>query len=289
MKRNWLIRTYSNQILGPVTRKKILDLLDRKMLTENDELSSGNGYWFFVHEKDLLKNYVIDGIEQTFNPISEAPTLLAVTAANPDITSFVSREVFVENNDSSKQDESFDGKIPEGTDLEFPEVVQNTNRDERSLIERRMEMAPGRPINKNDENIVSNPLKEENVSLPKNEDLEYPTGIDEINEKDLTTPFEISSETLVDLNNTEPTSSKKINRKMIYVKVPKFYETKKFIFALVFLILAIAFFLYSILGGHFSYFLGKPLSFIEYLIPTTYAENSLLVKKKVSIHLNLKI
>ena len=46
MERNWLIRTTQNQILGPVAKAKLLEFLQKGALGLNDEVSSGNGYWF---------------------------------------------------------------------------------------------------------------------------------------------------------------------------------------------------------------------------------------------------
>ncbi len=75
--RNWLIRTRSMQILGPVSIKKVHELIEKNSLRAEDELSSGNGYWFALRETELLEKYVNNQIPQGFNPITEAKTLLA--------------------------------------------------------------------------------------------------------------------------------------------------------------------------------------------------------------------
>ena len=54
--KNWLIRTKTNYILGPISRDKLLELIQSGSLTDEDELCSGNGFWFYYREKDLL-NY----------------------------------------------------------------------------------------------------------------------------------------------------------------------------------------------------------------------------------------
>lgn len=79
--KNWLIRTRQKQILGPISREKLIELSGQQppVLGEEDELCSGNGYWFFVKEKDLFDRYVLNGEVQSFNPISEAKDVL-----NPD-------------------------------------------------------------------------------------------------------------------------------------------------------------------------------------------------------------
>ncbi len=70
--KNWLIRTRTNFILGPVSREKLLELIESGSLTEEDELCSGNGYWFYVREKKLLQHYLFENNPQEYNPVSEA-------------------------------------------------------------------------------------------------------------------------------------------------------------------------------------------------------------------------
>ena len=70
--KNWLIRTKTNYILGPVSREKLIELIDTGSLTDEDEICSGNGFWFYFREKDLLNHYLINGQKQEFNPVSEA-------------------------------------------------------------------------------------------------------------------------------------------------------------------------------------------------------------------------
>lgn len=72
----WLIRTTQRQLLGPVSKEKILSFLEKGALAPEDELTSGNGYWFSVKEKDLVEKYLLGDIPQSFNPISEAPSVL---------------------------------------------------------------------------------------------------------------------------------------------------------------------------------------------------------------------
>jgi len=78
MVKNWLIRTRQKQILGPISREKLIELSGQQppVLSEEDELCSGNGYWFFVKETDLFDRYVVNGEVQSFNPISEAKDVL---------------------------------------------------------------------------------------------------------------------------------------------------------------------------------------------------------------------
>ena len=54
MMKNWLVRTFDKKILGPISREKLLELLRDNKLSESDEVCSGNHYWVYIKEKDLL-------------------------------------------------------------------------------------------------------------------------------------------------------------------------------------------------------------------------------------------
>ena len=70
--KNWLIRTKTNFILGPVSKEKLLELIDSGSLTDEDEICSGNGFWFYFREKEFVQRYLFENNQQEFNPVSEA-------------------------------------------------------------------------------------------------------------------------------------------------------------------------------------------------------------------------
>ncbi len=72
MKKNWLIRTKNNHILGPVSKEKINELISSGTIKGDDEICSGNGYWLFVREQELVEKYVVGDVDQGFNPVQEA-------------------------------------------------------------------------------------------------------------------------------------------------------------------------------------------------------------------------
>ncbi len=76
MGKNWLIRTKSNHILGPVSKEKVNELYQNGSIKQDDEICSGNGYWFFIRESDLVEKYLLGNQHQSFNPISEAKDVL---------------------------------------------------------------------------------------------------------------------------------------------------------------------------------------------------------------------
>jgi hypothetical protein len=80
MDKNWLIRTKSNHILGPVSKEKVLELYKNGSIKPDDEICSGNGYWFFIRETDMVSRFLLGQEVQGFNPISEAKDVLTSTA-----------------------------------------------------------------------------------------------------------------------------------------------------------------------------------------------------------------
>ncbi len=70
----WMIRTRHNHLLGPISKSKLLELLDSGSLDQEDEICSGNGYWFKIKETEFINRFVKGAEIQGFNPVSEALT-----------------------------------------------------------------------------------------------------------------------------------------------------------------------------------------------------------------------
>jgi outer membrane biosynthesis protein TonB len=81
MDKNWLIRTKSNHILGPVSKEKVLELFNNGSIKNDDEVCSGNGYWFFIREEDMVARFLLGDEQQGFNPISEAKDVLTAPSS----------------------------------------------------------------------------------------------------------------------------------------------------------------------------------------------------------------
>lgn len=108
MEKNWLIRTKNNRILGPISKRKVLELIDNKSIKGDDEVCSGNGYWFFVKEDLLVDKYIRSNEVQGFNPVQEAQTVVA-------------------NGLEDEQQPTWNqggASIPSEDDLEYPEVEE---------------------------------------------------------------------------------------------------------------------------------------------------------------------
>lgn len=76
MEKNWLIRTKSNHILGPISREKVVELRSNGSIRPDDEICQGNGYWLFLRETELVDRFLIAQEPQGFNPICEAKDVL---------------------------------------------------------------------------------------------------------------------------------------------------------------------------------------------------------------------
>jgi hypothetical protein len=113
MMKNWLIRTKNNHILGPISLIKLKDLIENGSVKSDDEICSGNGYWFYIKEKELVEKYIYREKKQGFNPISEAKSVLT-----PDLEETYEEEVKLDEMDSS----SNNIHLPKNEDLEYPDL-----------------------------------------------------------------------------------------------------------------------------------------------------------------------
>lgn len=179
--KNWLIRTSNFQILGPVSKEKIVEFLNKGSLKGEDEVTCGNGYWFLIKEQDLVEKYLLGNIPQTFNPISEAPNVL--TANNsPEQTGThnkITKPVKAKETGSDEINLPDDGDLeypdmtlPEDGDLEYPDMGAPSG--EMSLDSLDTGPAPVAPKASKPTPVELNPEDELEGLLPDDEDLEYP-------------------------------------------------------------------------------------------------------------------
>ena len=151
MERNWLIRTSQNQILGPVAKLKLLEFIQKGALGMTDEVTSGNGYWFSLKEKDLVEKYLYGDIPQGYNPISESKSVLS-KRDNPEKTTSINSAPA--NNNATQVIKLSDlgpGLAPKAEDLSFPDITV---------------VKTGTPVLNFDE--------EQDLKLPTQDDLEFP-------------------------------------------------------------------------------------------------------------------
>lgn len=163
MEKNWLIRTYQKQILGPVAKDKIVSFVEKGALGDSDEICSGNGFWFQVREKDLINKFVLNSETQSFNPISETKDILTAN-----LKSVVSKEeeTALESRMISEDElETRTIALPSFNDLEYP---RNSELKVEVTIERQFSV----------DNTNNNIVPTKSPVVPQAEDLEYPTSSD---------------------------------------------------------------------------------------------------------------
>ena len=113
MIRNWLIRTKSNRIIGPLSKEKVIGYYQAGKLHLEDEITQGNGFWLKVSEEELVRKYLLKAEEQSFNPISEAEDVLTVSNIV---------EKFPHSRSQNLE------QLPTDEDLEYPDI-ESTNPD----------------------------------------------------------------------------------------------------------------------------------------------------------------
>lgn len=125
MVKNWLLRLKSKDILGPVSKNKVIELYKNGSIKPEDELCSGNGYWFYVKEKDLVNRYLMGDEIQSFNVISEAVDVLRKEGH---VTSIITKEALPHAEET---------KLPESNDLEYPEMPNQSDLEYPDMPEKK--------------------------------------------------------------------------------------------------------------------------------------------------------
>ena len=135
-----------------MAKSKVLEFLQKGALGLNDEVTSGNGYWFSLKEKDLIDKYLFGDVPQGYNPISESKSVLS-KRENPDKT--MSLNATPANKTQVLKGGNLPSDIlPGESDLEYPDITMVHSH-----------IAPIAKIN-------SAALEE--IKLPTSEDLEFP-------------------------------------------------------------------------------------------------------------------
>jgi hypothetical protein len=155
MERNWLIRTKQNQILGPVAKAKVVEFYHKGALGLEDEVCSGNGYWFSFKEKDLVEKYLIGDVPQGYNPISESRSHLS-KKENPDRTTSINTAP-VNANEAAILVENAPIVLPNESELDYPDIT---------LVNKVLDIPA--------QNMATETAGLEEVKLPDNDDLEFP-------------------------------------------------------------------------------------------------------------------
>lgn len=206
MNKNWLIRTKNNHILGPVSREKIKELIGNGTIKGDDEICSGNGYWIYIREEELLSKYIMGGVDQGFNPVQEA---------QPSVNQPKKNEAHEVNEPST---------LPEKSDLEYPD--SNNFKEAPKLEPESADLNLDEISTKSEDEVEDlsvdheseTPQKGESnvVSIKKNSNLKNETTLKAGKKRKV-------KETL---NKTESVKSSKLSMNLLYI------------FAIIFLLIA---------------------------------------------------
>lgn len=181
MEKNWLIRSKKNyyaQIVGPISRAKIIELREAQVLSPDVEICSGNGFWFWIKEENLYQKYVVNQEQQPFNPISEAKSVLtldpnAPAVAHPEVNHDITMVGGIDISELNNPVEgdgngSSDVQLPSADELEFPDMgdinvgnVSSGVSQAEATIDEDISLGTGEHLN-------------QQVALPPEEDLDYP-------------------------------------------------------------------------------------------------------------------
>lgn len=303
MSRKWLIRTYSKQILGPVSKSKIQELVQKGILGVGDEIASGNGFWFNVNEKELYEKYVIGDVPQTFNPVSEAPNILTSNDGSG-LTSSIQKLRPIDNKQSLKSETPvIDQKvlIPTNEDLEFPDldnIIVDESFEDLTVVG---QVIPSSTTFVTSEESSPTGEAEEGATYPRSEDLEYPQlkispqqvmektkkeevseisvkeKVEELKESPLQS-IDIQEEEVV-LSHTAEEITEPSQQKIQQKKKNTILKSKTFYFVLLFLMIVASLFVL-----YFKMILKRPLPYISSLvsisIPVTNAQEFVVEGEK---------
>lgn len=243
MEKNWLIRTRSKKILGPISKDKLIEFVNKGSLIAEDEVTSGNGYWFKIKEKDLVEKYIMGDIPQSFNPISEAPNILtAFNQKERETTasfkpSGMPREIVERSNQNNLHTEDSllpdsddldypdpNAIIPDKEDLEYPDMDMISDQsydfefDDHTIVSSSLNLSD---LNKEVKKTIASTDDELSgeIILPDPSELEYPV----IEEKVAPPPIQeiVKAKPSVTVQARSPENTKKVHKKVTKKKVVK--------------------------------------------------------------------
>lgn len=251
MEKCWLIRTKNKQILGPVTKQKIIEFVNKGSLAPDDEVTSGNGYWILIKEANLVEKYIHGDIPQGFNPISEAPNVLTVNINQPsENTGSLNPNTMPSPAPQDLKIEEDEPIAPAADDLDYPdmssssdEVVAPSNEDleypDMGIVEENP-VVVATPVSKVGSVKVApdqlsahveaqEPGHDEEGKLPEADDLDYPDmgalgdSSDESFDPDATDPnFDMST---ADLSTTNVSASDVTQDDIVFSEPPQVMES----------------------------------------------------------------
>jgi hypothetical protein len=128
-------------------------LLDKGAIKADDELCSGNGYWFYVREKKLIEKYIRGDEVQGFNPVSEADTVLCKEKVEDEVLLPSDQDLdYPEIDDKDQELAKWESeiKIPSEDDLGYPDGDLEMNSEATSAEKKKVVPRNLKTTKKND-------------------------------------------------------------------------------------------------------------------------------------------
>lgn len=107
-------------------------MITNRELDPDDEICSGNGYWFYFKERKLVEKYLFGDKEQPFHPVSTANDVLQ---GKDEVFTDQSLDQFSEQEEESK---SFPGQ----DDLEYPDSAVSLKRGLKRAMKKSGQTGP---------------------------------------------------------------------------------------------------------------------------------------------------
>jgi hypothetical protein len=173
--KNWLIRTKSNHLLGPISRDKLLELIQAGTIRPEDEVCSANGFWIYVRETELVRRHVFEQVPQTFNPITEAKTVLKNKKLEGDVNpegQVIEALSVPEIGTQNPKIPPVAVKFPSDEDLEEPELP--TQETERMLELKESARVQDSGMDKNTQNLQLDKQHDKEISDNHTEKMKDP-------------------------------------------------------------------------------------------------------------------
>lgn len=302
IEKNWLIRTKNNHILGPVSKQKIKELIDTGSIKGDDEVCSGNGYWIYIREAELLDKYINGDFKQDFNPVQEAELSPMKVIDNENINLPEKEDLEYPEEGAGKSEEALghveDGHEPEditqiGLSLETKEDIDHRTEELANLTEdskpkkSRPEInTDGLELDLSTETVEDEVLEEDEQGIPDSE-VKIDTEIDPSVAEAASSPSG-SKVKRFSSGQVKAGKPRKVAQKTSASKSKK--EVKQgasigflYTFALIFILLAgIAYYFRDMILNELEFLTGQKLEVS--LISTANAQVPELEKKKLGLN-----
>jgi len=244
MNRNWLVRDKNRLIQGPFTKETITELYKQSKLSEDDEISQSNGFWFWVKEKSLIDHYLIQGHMQNQN--------------DPFIESEKETDLELPNKQQRKSDEI-------NNNLELPDLPSEIELNDQNIDDEDIELE----------------FSDDSTSQISLDELEF-SNVDKHTEKPLEKLDLKNNPISLPKENQNIKSKKKINKKKNNTVYNDNNNTKQRDDRYLYVIIILLIFIIIGIFYYYKNIINKPINFDDVSFSTNPISSVLAqVKKKI--------